>query len=343
VPTNTAQPTLTNVPTEVPPTSTPSPTPFVVQVEPTLTPRPGDERARVGELPLGEPGHYVNVTFGYWLQHPPEWHTGFGRRPLLVSFSDLDPGTHNRNSMRAEGCLIEINAATNIYGFGFDELMSQLPLSFPSAEPFELDGQPSLLIKRSSGDNPFDSEIVYVVHDDRLFVFTFDYARDARDACLPVWQAMLQSWQWFTPQFAAYRNPGFGYAVAHPRSWYRFNSGKEGTSFSNQDPSDATELSELALDGMTCTTDVDVNAAGLPLRRWVAAQGWVIEAMADVEIDGLVGVRVIRAPIDPGIEQMSGHFQGRLGRIYSVTCMYSQDSPHVWRPVANAIIYSFEF
>jgi hypothetical protein len=32
-----------------------------------------------------------------------------------------------RNSMRAEGCLIEVNASINIYGFTFEGLMSQMP------------------------------------------------------------------------------------------------------------------------------------------------------------------------------------------------------------------------
>ena len=90
-PTETAEPTATPTPTPVPPTATPSLTPLVMRVEPTFTPRPGDERARMGELPLGEPGHYVNVTFGYRVQYPPNWYTGFGNRPLLVSLSDLDP------------------------------------------------------------------------------------------------------------------------------------------------------------------------------------------------------------------------------------------------------------
>ena len=190
----------------------------------------------MGELPLGEPGHYINVTFGYWVQYPPDWYTGFGNRPLLVSFSDLDPGTHNRNSMRAEGCLIEINAATNIYGFTFEGLMSQLPLSFPDAERFELDGQPALRVRRGSGENPFDSEEVYVEHDHRLFLITFDYAREASELCRPVWEDLLANWQWFTPQFAVYRNTDYGYAVSHPRSWYRFNPEARGISFSNARP-----------------------------------------------------------------------------------------------------------
>ena len=101
-------------------------------VEPTLTPRPGDEEISVALLPLGEPGQYVNVSFGYWLQYPVGWYTRFGNRPLLVSFSNLDPGTHNRLSMREQGCLIEVNASANIYGFTF-ETLGVLELSLSAA------------------------------------------------------------------------------------------------------------------------------------------------------------------------------------------------------------------
>ena len=71
-PSNTVRPSATSAPTATPtpepPTATPTPEPPAIRVEPTLTPGPGDERARVAELPLGQPGHYVNVTFGYWVQ-----------------------------------------------------------------------------------------------------------------------------------------------------------------------------------------------------------------------------------------------------------------------------------
>jgi hypothetical protein len=73
----------------------------VVDVEPTMTPAPANEdQIGVRDLTLGQPGHYVNLTYGYQLQYPPAWYTGFGNRPLLVSFSNLDPGSHNRLSMR---------------------------------------------------------------------------------------------------------------------------------------------------------------------------------------------------------------------------------------------------
>lgn len=339
----TSTPTATSTPTPVPPTATPSPTPLVVRVEPTFTPRPGDERARMGELPLGEPGHYVNVTFGYWVQYPPDWHTGFGNQPLLVSFSDLDPGAHNRKSMRAEGCLIEINAATNIYGFTFEGLMSQLPRSFPDAERFELDGQAALRVRHGSGENPFDSEEVYVEDDHRLFVITFDYAREASEVCRPVWEDMLANWQWFTPQFAVYRNTDYGYAVSHPRSWYRFNSEARGISFSSQDPSGATDLQEFLKGAMLVETTVLDNLDGVPLKEWLAAQEWKLDLSNDIPLDGIVGVRVLKEGPSPGIQEMSGYFQGPLGKIYVVTCLYPVDRQKEFRPIANAIIYSVEF
>jgi hypothetical protein len=295
------------------------------------------------ELPLGELGHYVNVTFGPWVQYSPDWYTGFGNRPLLVSFSDLDPGTHNRNSMRAEGCLIEINAATNIYGFTFEGLMGQMPRSFPDAERFELDGQAALRVRRGTGEKLFDSEEVYVEHDHRLFVITFDYARGASEVCRPAWEDMLANWQWFTPQFAVYRNTDYGYAVSHPRSWYRFNSEKRGISFYSQDPSGATDLQEFLKEAMLVETTVLDNVDGVPLKEWLAAQEWQFDLANDIPLDGIVGVRVLREGPVPGTQGMSGYFQGPLGKIYVVTCLYPADRQVEFRPIANAIIYSFEF
>ena len=297
----------------------------------------------MAELPLGEPGHYVNLTFGYWVRYPPDWYTGFGNRPLLVSFSDLDPGTRNRDSMRAEGCLMEINAATNIYGFTFEGLMGQMPRSFPDAERFELDGQAALHIRRSSGDSPFDSEQVYVEHDHRLFVITLDYAREASEACLPVWEDLLTRWQWFTPQFAVYRNTDYGYAVSHPRSWFRFNSEERGMSFSSQNPAGVTDFDGFLTGAMLVETTVYDNAEGLSLKQWLAAQEWESDLTNDIPLDGIVGVRVLREGPIPGIQEMSGYFQGPLGKIYAVNCLYPADRQKEFRPIANAIIYSFEF
>jgi hypothetical protein len=339
--TPTDEPTAT--PTVEPSTVTPLPTPLIVRVEPTFTPRPGEDRTRVGALPIGEPGHYINVTFGYWLQYPADWYTGFGNRPLLVSLSNLDPGSHNRVSMRTEGCLIEVNAASNVYGFTFDELMTQLPRSFADAERFELGGEPALRVRSSSGENPFDSEDVHVQHDERLFLLTFEYAREAADVCRPAWENMLQSWQWFEPEFAVYRNASYGYAITYPRSWHRFNAHERGISISSRDPSGITHLTALLADTMLIQTDVIENSKYLPLEEWLAAQNWDLDLTDDIPLDDVLGVRIVRQGPDPLIREASGYFQGPLGDIYVVTCLYPADQEDVFRPIANAAIYSLEF
>jgi hypothetical protein len=341
------EPTPTNEPTATPtaelPTGTSPPPPFVVRVEPTFTPRPGEDRTSVSALAIGEPGHYVNVTFGYWLQYPPTWYTGFGNRPLLISLSNLDPGSHNRISMRAEGCLIEVNAVTNIYGFTFDSLMAQSPRSFPNAEQFELGGEPALRVRVSSVDNPFDSEDVYVEHDGRLFLLTFEYAREAADVCRLAWENMLHDWQWFEPEFATYRNTTYGYAISYPRRWYRFNAHARGISISSRDPSGNADLEPLLDDAMLIQTDVLENVKGLPLAEWLAAQNWDIDLADDITLDNVLGVRIFRDGPSPQIRETSGFFQGPLGDIYVVTCLYRADQEEEFQPIANAIIYSLEF
>jgi hypothetical protein len=336
-----SEPTAT--PTIEPPTATPSPTPLMVRVEPTLTPRPGEDRTRLSALPIGEPGHHVNVTFGYWLQYPPDWYTGFGNRPLLVSFSNLDPGNHNRVSMRTEGCLIEVNAVSNVYGFTFDDLMSQLPRSFPDAEQFELDQETALRVRVSSSDNPFNSEDVYVQYDGRLYLLTFEYARNATDVCLPVWENILQNWQWFEPEFAVYRNASYGYAISHPRSWYRFNAHDQGISISSRDPSGISDLAALLDGAMLIETDLIENVQDLSLEQWLAAQNWDIDLADDIPLDDVLGVRIFREGPSPEIREASGYFQGPLGDIYVVTCLYRIDQEDRFQPIANAIIYSLEF
>lgn len=291
---------------------------------------------------MGQPGNYVNVTFGYWLQYPIDWHTRFGNRPLLVSLSNVDPGTHNRHSMRAEGCLIEVNATPNIYGFGFAELAAQMPLSFASAQEFHLGREKALRVRRT-GDSPFDSEWVYVQHDGRLFTLTLDYARHASEICLLAWENMLATWRWFAPEFADYRNPAYGYAVSHPRRWHRFNAREPGISISSEDPSGISDWVKFLEEAMVVETCVFENQDRLPLKEWVAAQEWSVDMMNDIPLNGLVGVRVIRKGPRAGIQEMSGYFQGPLGRIYEVTCLYPLDREWEFRPVANAVIYSFSF
>jgi hypothetical protein len=310
---------------------------------PTATPSPSYERISVRDLAIGQSGNYVNVTFGYWLQYPPTWYTGFGNRPLLVSFSDLDPGMHNRHSMRTEGCLIQVNASTNIYGFTLQDLRAQTPRSFPNAEDFDLDGEPALRVRRSSEENPFEGEWVYVQHDDRLFLLTFEYARGAGELCRPAWENLLATWQWFEPDFAVYRNTDYGYTISYPRDWYRFNPHEQGISISSQDPADMTDRVEFLTRAMLVETSVFENPRNLPLKEWLAEQDREMDLSNDIPLDGLIGVRVLREGPSPDIQEMSGHFQGPLGRIYGVTCLYPADRQWEFRPIANAIIYSFSF
>jgi hypothetical protein len=339
----TATPEDTATPTPEQPTATPSPTAMVIQVEPTFTPRPGSERISVRDLAIGQPGNYINVTFGYWVQYPPTWYTGFGNRPLLVSFSNLDPGIHNRQSMRAEGCLIEVNALPNVYGFTFQDLAAQMPQSFASAEHFDLDGEPAVRARTSSEESPFESEWVFVQHDDRLFSISLDYARGAGEICRPAWENLLSTWQWFEPDFVVYRNPKYGYAISHPRRWYRFNSQERGVSISSRDPTDMTDPVDFLKGAMLVETDVFDNPDHLPLKEWLAAQDWEVDLTNDIPLDGLIGVRVLREGPSPEIQEMSGYFQGPLGGIYEVTCRYPADRQWEFRPIANAIIYSFSF
>lgn len=343
---STAAPEATATPALEPTTTAPVPV-FspVVEVEPTATAGPvGDERVSVRDLPLCETGNYVNVTFGYQLQYPQTWYTGFGSRPLLVSFSNLEPGTHNRLSMRAEGCLIEVRASTNVYGLTLQDMRAQLPKAFRNAEEVDLGGESALLVRRSSEENPFESEVVYVDHADRLFVITFEYARGAADTCRPAWEGLLSSWQWFEPEFAVYRNSTYGYAVSHPRRWYRFNPREQGISISSQDPTGMTDLTTFLMQGaMLVQTDVYDNPEMLPLKEWLAAQDWRVDLTNDIPIEGLIGVRVLREGPSPEIQEMSGYFQGPLGKIYEVICLYPADRQWEFRPIANAIIYSFSF
>lgn len=149
--------------------------------------------------------------------------------------------------------------------------------------------------------------------------------------------------QRFTPQFAVYRNTDYGYAVSHPRSWYRFNSEERGISFSSQDPSDATDLQQFLKGAMLEQTTVLENRDGVPLKEWLAARDWQSDLTNDIPLDGIVGVRVLREGPAAGIEEVSGYFQGPVSKIYVVTCLYPVDQQKEFRPIANAVTYSFEF
>jgi hypothetical protein len=339
-----ASPIPISTPTPEQPTVTPWPTVEVIEVEPTSTPSPNDAKAKVGDLPLGQKEHYVNLTFGYHLRHPAEWYTGFGNRPLLVSFSNLDPGTHNRASMRAEGCLVEIKASTNVFGLTLQEMRPQLTLPFDQVEEFDLGGEPALRVWPDSEEEPFEREWVYVEHGDRLFLITFEYAKGAEEVCRPGWEKVLNSWQWFEPEFAVYRNPTYGYAISYPNYWHRFNPHERGVSIASKDPMGMTDVIEFIMqEEMLVITNMFDNLEGLPLKDWLADQYWEIELTDDIPIDGIVGVRVLREGPTPEIRQMSGYFQGPQGRIYEVTCLYPAEKRLVLQSIANAIIYSFSF
>ena len=319
-------------------------TPFVIRVEPTFTPfAEVENQLTVDDLPVGHPGNYVNVTFGYWLKYPEDWYTGFGDRPLLVSLSNLDPGTHNRESMRREGCLIEVKASPNIYGLPVRDIATQLPKAFPNAEYFDLDGLPAVRSQQVSEDESLSSEWGHVLHHDRLFVIRLDYSPGAEDTCRPVWEELLSSWRWFEPEMAIYRNTDFGYAISHPRDWHRFNPWQEGISISSEDPMSVLTWEELLKKGMVVETDVLENLEGLLLKEWLAAQEWEIDLTTDIPLDGVIGVRVLREGPSPEVQEMAGYFLGPQGRIYEVACRFPYDRRWEFRPIGNAILYSFVF
>jgi hypothetical protein len=326
------------------PTSTLAVTAQVIEVEPTCTPCPGNAKTGVGDLPLGQKEHYVNLTFGYHLRHPADWYTGFGNRPLLVSFSNLDPGTHNRASMRAEGCLVEIRASTNVFGLTVQEMRPQLTLPFDKVEEFDLGGEPSLRVWPNSDERPFESEWVYTEHGDRLFLTSFEYSKGVGENCRAGWEKILNSWEWFEPEFAVYRNPTYDYAISYPNYWHRFNPHERGTSIASKDPTGMTNIVEfITQEEMLVTTDVFDNPEGLPLKEWLVDQYLQFDLTDEVPLDGIIGVRVLQEGPTPRIREMSGYFQGPQGRIYVVTCLYPAEKRLMFRSIANAIIYSFTF
>jgi hypothetical protein len=100
---------------------------------------------------------------------------------------------------------------------------------------------------------------------------------------------------------------------------------------------------EFLAGSMVVETTVYDNAEGLTLKQWLAAQEWQPDLTNDIPLDGIVGVRVRREDPASGTEWMSGYFQGPLGKIYAVNSQYPVDRRREFRPIANAIIYSFEF
>lgn len=332
--------TSTIAPTQDQPTATPLST-ASPQVEPTWTPLPDSDVVELGELPIGETGHYVNLAFGFQIEYPTAWYTGFGNRPLLASFSNLDPGTHNRHAMRLQGCLIEVSVSTNIFGFTPHQVVSQLARSLPDAEPLELSGEPAMNVK-PAGEGLFESEVIVAAHEDRLVSITLEHARDAAETCRVAWENLVSTWQWFEPDFVVYRNTRYGYAVSYPRQWYPFDAREEGVSVSSLDPSGMSQL-ELLREGMLARTDVHDNPQDATLREWLTGQDWEIDLTHEIPLDGLVGVRILRDGPSADVQQMSGYFLGPLGRVYEVTCLYPKARQEAFESTANAILYGFSF
>ena len=316
--------------------------PATIVVEATIAAQPNESRLAVETLPIGEPGHYVNLALGYSLEYPPTWHTQFGNRPILVSLSDLDPGTHNRSSMRDEGCLIEVDASVNIQGFSLDELTQQLPRVFAGAQVSSLDGLPALRIERTGEGDSFDSEWIYVEYDDHMFLISVEHSKVAGETCHQAWDLLLSSWRWLDPEFAVYRNSEYGYSISAPRSWYRFNAHPAGLWISSADPTSHRWV-DLMRQGILIETDVHENADGLSLEEWVVAQDLDVALADDIPVGDIVGIRVLRAGPIEGVEQLSAYFMGPLGRIYEVSCAYPSSEQGFYQPIANAAIFSFGF
>ena len=112
---------------------------------------------------------------------------------------------------------------------------------------------------------------------------------------------------------------------------------------SDSDPTLAADVSDIVREGMLIRTDVHQNEANLPLRAWIAEQDLDIDLADDIVLDQLLGVRVIREGPMEGAQEMLGYFQGPMGRIYEISCLYPESQQWEFRPIANAVIHSFSF
>ena len=312
-----------------------------VKVEPTRPARPGT--VEIDELALGEPGTYQNLVYGYQLAYPETWYTGFGNRPVVVLFSNLDPAEQNREAMRSQGCLVEIRATANIYDLSLDEIVAQMPKAFAGAVAIDLDGEPALRVSQSESSQATASETIYVEHQDQLFVISIEYSLDESEHCLRGWNLMIDSWKWFEPASALYKNREYGYGIAVPNTWYLFSRSESSLWISSTDP-EILYASDAPLSmGMLVATDVFENVENLTLREWVQ---WHVPAGSltdEMQANGLVGMRVQSAGPQAGILQAVGYYLGPLGRVYQVTCYYPQDLADQYEPITNEILYSFSF
>ncbi len=334
------------------PTSEPAPA-TAVAPEPAVEPSPvviGTAPGRdapadpvvVSDLTLGVPGAYTNLTYGYQLRYPENWFTGFGNRPILASFSDLDPGLHNRDSMRAGGCLVEVSTSTNVFDLSLVDVVAQMPRSFPDAELFSLDDAPAVRSRRSADDGA-GGERVQVAHGDQLFNLTLDHAPDAAERCGEAWQTLLDSWTWIEPQLTVYRNPERGFAVSYPNSFSSLSESEDGLQVSSEVPAEGEGATALSRRGMVLSTQFFANESNLPLKEWLAANTDGAGRTNDIPLDTLIGVRTMREGAELGTQEMVGTYQGPEGNIIVVTCAYPLDRQWEFRPIANAVLYSFNF
>ena|GEM_PF-1977820 len=301
-----------------------------------------DNMMGIAALSIGTPGRYVNVAYGHVATYPESWFTGFGNRPILASFSNLDPGTTNRDIMRETGCLFETNVSPNIYGATLSTMMAQAPQTYENAESTTVGGKEAVRLRFDNPNRPYINETIQIVEDGRQFTLTADMSRNALDTCQPAWSDFLNNWSWFTADFTTYRNTNFGYAYSHPRSWLATVFFDRGEIVSSQEVVGDVSLEDLARTGMVIHTDVLENPELLTLKQWILANVPNAGLTNDIQLDSLVGVRSI-TEWPNGTQKMIGYFQGPLGKIYVVSSSYPLDRQREFRPIANAVLYSFSF
>ena len=117
---------------------------------------------------------------------------------------------------------------------------------------------------------------------------------------------------------------------------------EQGITLSSQDPAGKSSIEEMAGDGFAMQMQIYPNDALLPLKAWIAANVAEPGLTNDIQLDTLLGVRSI-VDLPDGLQKMTGYFQGPLGKIYVVECFYPAQRASEFRPIANAMLYSFSF
>jgi hypothetical protein len=204
------------------------------------------------------------------------------------------------------------------------------------------DGQ-AVRIRQDNPNAPYDRELVQVIaRGGHIVTISAEMARSAADICQPVWEAMLASWESFTPDFEVYRNHQFGFALSHPQEWAAQERSDGSTLISSQELTTDGDLAQLAQTGMIVHTTVAENPAMLPLKEWLQTNVEPLGLSNDIDQGALRGVRTVADGAD-GVQTMTGFFQGPLGKIYRIDCSYPEARQWEYRPIANAILYSFSF